>query len=140
MSTNANRKEALEWAEVSQDDKTLAVVHGLLYVGDMLADLGLVVANGTGKPHIVPPSPKLQALLSKSTPFTAEAEQAMIEASNGVTPGAKRFNSKGPRHDPALWKKLPDGRWQSPTGRKYQPWTRTVFGVITSRRKLNLPI
>lgn len=133
-----NRTEALEWAEESSDDKTLAVTHALLYVGDVLADIHLELAARREGSTPVPPSPKLQALLKKPSPFRPEAEQSENGAQASTVDGeSRRFM---PRHDPADWTKLPDGRWESPTGRKYQPWTRQAFGVITARRKRGLSI
>jgi hypothetical protein len=139
MNTNLNRKEALEWAEAGGDSNTLAVVHGLVYVGDMLADL--VTAHGSNTATTPPPSPKLQALLAKASPpsvATAEVNTVNGEQNGHAYPlDSARFK---PRHDPADWKKLPDGRWLSPSGRRYHAWTRQAFGVITARRKLGLPI
>lgn len=129
---NDTRTEAMEWAETSEDSRTLAITTALLYVGDMLADVCLEMATGTQEKNEVPP--KLAALLAKPAPLAQEAAAAESKV-NG-----RRYDSKGPRHNPADWKKLPDGRWQSPTGRAYQPYTRIAFGVITSRRKLGLPI
>lgn len=42
-------------------------------------------------------------------------------------------------HDPEEWVKMPDGRWQSPTGMRWGANTAMVQRVVTRRRNLGLP-
>lgn len=43
-------------------------------------------------------------------------------------------------HDPAAWVKLPDGRWQSPSGKAWKPDTPVVQKVVARRMQFNLPV
>lgn len=137
-----NRTEALEWAMESKSDTTLAVVHALLYVGDVLADINLeLAAQREARPALEPES-KLAKLLKQPSPLAGEQPvNGHGNSESGPDDGKGEYGARfKPRHDPADWTKLPDGRWQSPTGRRYQAWTRQAFGVVTARRKLGLPI
>lgn len=42
-------------------------------------------------------------------------------------------------HDPAKWVKLPDGRWQSPSGKSWRAECKLVQQVIARRQQFNLP-
>lgn len=43
-------------------------------------------------------------------------------------------------HDPAAWTPLPDGRWLSPSGRRYREDTAMVAAVCARRTELGLPV
>lgn len=132
MSTNENRTEARDWAEASDDSRTLAVTHGLLYVGDMVAELTQAVRDQGTITVTPPPSPKLQALLSKPTPLTTSAPSVQAESDGEpgpvVMPNGRPYK---PAHDPRHWKMDPtSGQWISPAGRSFSPTSRQVLGVI----------
>jgi hypothetical protein len=130
-----NRTEALEWAEESSDDKTLALTHALLYVGDVLADIHLELASRRDE-HAEPgpdPESKLAKLLQKASPFTDKPEAEVGEESNGsahslIMPNGRVYK---PAHDPRLWKMdQTTGDWISPGGRRFGPKSKQVLGVI----------
>lgn len=44
-----------------------------------------------------------------------------------------------PRHDPADWAKLDDGRWRAPGGKRYRADTQVVRNVLRLRAEKGLP-
>lgn len=58
-------------------------------------------------------------------------------------PAAPSWRADAPfrpdQHDPADWTPLPDGRWQSPGGRRHRPDTPLVASVVQRRTALGLP-
>jgi hypothetical protein len=70
----------------------------------------------------------------------ADPRTALTAAAD--TPATHRPVRSGrpPRHNPAAWQKLPDGRWQAPGGRKYRPESQVVRNVLALRREQGLPI
>lgn len=51
-----------------------------------------------------------------------------------------RVSGRPPRHDPASWSKLPDGRWQAPGGRRFRADSQVVRNVVALRQERGLPI
>jgi len=48
-------------------------------------------------------------------------------------------NPRPARHDPAAWRKMPDGRWQSPNGMNYRADAKVVQNVVKLRAERGLP-
>lgn len=149
--SNDHKATAIEWAEVSEDPKTLAITHALLYLGEQLADQTVelsAIIDSLPPPRLEDDKrevvrSKLAATLSAPSPFQDEAESEPESVVNGHVPAkaetitVKRFPA---RHDPADWTKLPDGRWESPTGRKYAAYSRQAIGVARARLARGLPV
>lgn len=92
-----------------------ARLHGVLYD----------VAEET-HPEELPPG-----VLAAATPSTRRHPAEPDPPSEDEV--AKRRRTKHPRtHPPETWQPLDDGRWLSPTGRRYAPESRQVQAVVAS--------
>jgi hypothetical protein len=78
--------------------------------------------------------------LSKLTEEVADDPRTALTAAAGMPPTHRPGRvGRPPRHNPAAWSKLPDGRWQAPGGRKYNPGSQVVRNVLALREERGLP-
>lgn len=139
MSQQNLRNDAIDHAELTEDDKTIAVVYALTHLADQLTQLidqlPTLDMLHTALPECEAepgPSgsttkdllPRLTRTLQAESPFTEEPSPEIPTVAGGV----RQYR---PAHDPRSWTMDPEtGYWISPAGRRFSPTSRQVRNVI----------
>lgn len=75
------------------------------------------------------------SLQGATLPVDVDEQQLVIAA---VTAAATVPGELPKRADPLAWTPMPDGRWQSPSGRVYGPQTQVVQRVVAHRAEMGV--
>lgn len=75
----------------------------------------------------------------RQLPADAEERAAMLETlSCSVVP--RPAEDRGAAHDPLAWSPLPDGRWVSPSGRRYRSDAQVVQRIVEKRAAMGVGV